>query len=431
MTAHTAGSRSRRAGSQSGPALPRESLQALRLTRMRRLATGLLVLMAAIFVGARLLEPTRPGFGFVAAFAEAAMVGAIADWFAVTALFRHPLGLKIPHTAIIPANKERIGDNLGSFLEHNFMNYEVVHGELERIDFAGTAAQWLGRPANARAVAAQVTSAVPALLRMTEDKDAAGVLSDALSGALKDVKLAPLLSKLLSALAAGRQHHVLLEKLLTLVSDALERHRPYIRQKVHEHSPRWLPKAIDEKFYERLMAGVQDTLADIQGEDSEWRARFQAATDELIENLATSDDYEQKLRALLDNSLGHPLFRSYAGQVWSDVRARLLADTSGGDSRIAAHLEQAVLALAGALARNPAVQDKLNDWIRGFAAETIVARRALIVDLVRRVIHSWDTETLTRKLELHVGRDLQYIRINGTMVGGVVGLLLHVVSLAF
>jgi len=411
--------------------LPRESLQALRLTRMRRLATGLLVLMAAVFAGARVLEHTRPGFGFVTAFAEAAMVGAIADWFAVTALFRHPLGLPIPHTAIIPANQERIGENLGSFIEQNFMNVDVVRGELERIDFAGTAAQWLGRPENARAVADQLTSAVPVLLRMTEDKDAAGVLHDALTGALKNVKLAPLLSKLLGVLAAGRQHHALLEKLLTLVSEALERHRPYIRQKVHENSPRWLPKAIDEKFYERLMAGVQATLADIEGEDSEWRVRFQAATDELIFKLGTSEEYEQKLRSLLDGSLGHPLFRSYAAQVWDDVRTRLLADTSGADSRIGAHLEQALLALAAALDRNPVVQDKLNAWIREFAAETIVARRALIVDLVRRVIRSWDTDTLTRKVELHVGRDLQYIRINGTLVGGLVGVVLHAISLAF
>jgi uncharacterized membrane-anchored protein YjiN (DUF445 family) len=403
----------------------------VRLARMRLIATGLLALMAVVFVLARLLRGRYPWLSFVGAFAEAAMVGAIADWFAVTALFRHPLGLKIPHTAIIPSNKERIGENLGNFLEHNFMSYAVVHGELERIDFAGSAAHWLDQPDNARAVAAQITSAVPALLRMVEDKDAAVFLRDALAGALKDVKLAPLLSRLLSVLVAGRQHHALLEKLLGIVAEALEEHRPYIRQKVHENSPRWLPKAIDEKFYERLMAGVQTTLADIQSEDSQWRERFQAATEALIDNLATSPEYEDKLRALLDSSLGHPLFRNYVGQVWDDVRQRLLADTTSPQSRVTAHIEQALRAFSGALARNPAVQHKLNEWIRTFAAETIVAKRELIVDLVRRVIRSWDTETLSRKFELHVGRDLQYIRINGTIVGGLVGLLLHTVGLLF
>jgi uncharacterized membrane-anchored protein YjiN (DUF445 family) len=430
MMAHTAASTCKGGGLAPAP-LAQEAQQELRLARMRRLATGLLLLMAAVFVGARLLEPRHMAFGFVVAFAEAAMVGAIADWFAVTALFRHPLGLRIPHTAIIPSNKERIGENLGNFLEHNFMSYEVVHGELERIDFAGSAAAWLVRPHHAHAVASQLTSAVPALLRMVEDKDAAQVLSDALSAGLRDVKLAPVLSRLLGVLVAGRQHHVLLEKLLELIADALERHRPYIRQKVHENSPRWLPKAIDEKFYERLMNGVQSTLADIQSEDSEWRDRFQDATEELIANLATSPEYERKLRELLDRSLGHPLFRSYAGEVWDDVRQRLLADTSAPDSRIAAHIEQALRALASALERNTALQHKLNDWIRTFAAETIVAKRELIVGLVRRVIRSWDTDTLSRKFELHVGRDLQYIRINGTLVGGLVGLILHTIGLAF
>lgn len=408
-----------------------EAGQLARLARMRSIATGLLVLMALVFVCARLLRDRYPIMAFVGAFAEAAMVGAIADWFAVTALFRHPLGLKIPHTAIIPSNKERIGDNLGNFLEHNFMSYEVVHGELSRVDFAGSAARWLEQGANARAVAAQITSAVPALLRMVDDKDASAFLRDALTGALKDVKLAPLLSRLLSVLAQGRQHHALLEKLLVFIADALEQHRPYIRQKVHDHSPSWMPKAIDEKFYERLMAAVYSTLDDMQSENSEWRDRFQLATDELIEKLATSPEYEEKLRGLLDSSLGHPLFRSYIGEVWEDVHRRLLADTTSPDSRIGAHVEQALRAFSSALGRNEAVQNKLNEWLRTFAAETIVAKRELIVNLVRRVIRSWDAETLSHKFELHVGRDLQYIRINGTIVGGLVGLLLHSVGLLF
>ena len=398
---------------------------------MRRLATGLLVFMAVVFVCARLLKDRHPVVGFIGAFAEAAMVGAIADWFAVTALFRHPLGIPIPHTAIIPSNKDRIGDNLGNFLEHNFMSYEVVHGELERIDFAGSAAAWMSQSKNSSAVAVQITSAVPALLRMVEDKDASVFLQDALAGALKDVKLAPMLSRLLSVLAAGGQHRVLLEKLLELVANALDANRPYIRQKVHEHSPKWLPKVIDDKFYERLMAGVEHILSDFQEEDSEWRVRFQAATDELIENLATSPVYEEKLRHLLDSSLGHPLFRNYAGQVWDDVRQRLLADTTSENSRIAAHLEQALRAFAAALGRHQTVQVKLNEWIRTFAAQTIVAKRELLVDLVRRVIRSWDAETLSRKFEMHVGRDLQYIRINGTIVGGLVGLVLYSISLLF
>ncbi len=408
----------------------REKEQLARLVFMRRVATGLLVAMAVVFVGARLLQGRHAAFAYIAAFAEAAMIGALADWFAVTALFRHPFGLKIPHTAIIPSNKERIGENLGNFLEQNFMSVEVVRAELERFDFAGAAAAWLTQPDNARTISVQLTRALPTVLQMVDDKEAARFMRDALSGSLEGVRLAPLLSRLLSVLVAGGQHTVLLERLLSYIAGALDEHRPYIRQKVHEHSPRWIPKVIDEKFYERLMEGVHDTLDDIRSEDGQWRSRFQEATDELIDKLATSEEYERKLQELLKNSLGHPLFRRYVHHVWIDVRARLEGDARSDDSRIAAHLEQALGALGRALERSPAVQLRINEALRSFGAHAIVSRRDVIVSLVRRVIRSWDAETISRKVELHVGRDLQYIRINGTVVGGVVGLLLHMVSRA-
>lgn len=412
----------------SGGRAGREKEQLARLVFMRRVATGLLIAMAVVFVGARLLQGRHPAYAYIAAFAEAAMIGALADWFAVTALFRHPFGLKIPHTAIIPSNKERIGENLGNFLEQNFMSVEVVRAELERFDFAGAAAIWLAQSDNARSVSRQITRALPTVLQMVDDKEAARFMRDVLSGSLEGVKLAPLLSRLLSVLVAGGQHTVLLERLLSYVAAALDEHRPYIRQKVHEHSPRWIPRVIDEKFYERLMEGVHDTLEDIRSEDGQWRVRFQEATDELIDKLATSDAYERKLQALLSNSLGHPLFRHYVHRVWVDVRGRLEADAGADDSRLAAHLEQALGALGRALERSPAVQLRINEAIRSFGAHAIVSRREVIVSLVRRVIRSWDAETISRKVELHVGRDLQYIRINGTVVGGVVGLLLHMVS---
>ncbi|MDC8756524.1 DUF445 domain-containing protein [Janthinobacterium fluminis] len=408
----------------------RERDQLAQLKRMRRIATGLLALMAALFLAARLLQAGRPYLVYLAAFAEAAMVGALADWFAVTALFRHPLGLPIPHTAIIARNKDRIGDNIASFLEHNFITGELVREELAQVDFAGVAARWLGQGGNAGAVAAQVAGAVPALLRLVEDEDAARFMRTALASALKDVKFAPLLAQVLSVLVAGRQHHVLLERILGIAARALEQNRPYIRQKVHENSPRWLPKAIDEKLFERLMEGVQAILSEIQGEDSEWRERFQDATEELIAKLATSAEYEEKLQALIGSGLGHPLLRRYAGQIWQDVRQRLLADAAAPDSRLAAGAEQAVRVFGKALAGDAAVRRKLNAWLRAVLADTIVERRDVIVSVVRRAIRKWDADTAARKIELHVGKDLQYIRINGTLVGGLVGLLLHALAQA-
>ncbi|HZW12328.1 MAG TPA: DUF445 domain-containing protein [Noviherbaspirillum sp.] len=359
------------------------------------------------------------------------MVGALADWFAVTALFRSPLGLPIPHTAIIPRNKDRIGDSLSNFLEHNFITQEVIREELRPIDFAGAAAGWLSQPENSRAVSRQIVHGIPVLLRVVEDDDVRQFMHSRLSAALEHTKFAPALAEILKVLVASNHHQALFNHMINLAANALEHNKSYIRWKIHENSPRWMPKAIDEKFYVRILDAVQSTLDEMRDEDSEWRMRFHYTTEEFIENLRTSPEYEAKLDAVMGEVLGHPLVRNYTIEVWHDVKARLLADAASPESQMAAKLEKTLAAFSNDLLRDINIQRKLNQWIRIFATETIVARREEIADLVSRVIHKWDAETMSRKLELHVGKDLQYIRINGTLVGGLVGLLLHAISLLF
>ncbi len=407
-----------------------ERQQALQLSKARRLATGLLVAMAILFVVARLLQPAYPYLSFVSAFAEAAMVGALADWFAVTALFRSPLGLPIPHTAIIPRNKDRIGDSLSNFLEHNFITQEIIREELRPIDFAGAAAGWLSKPENSRAISRQIVRSIPALLRVIEDDDVRQFMQSRLTSALEHTKFAPLVAEVLAVLVASGHHRALFDHLIALAARALEHNKPYIRWKIHENSPRWMPKAIDEKFYLRLLDAVQSTLDEMRDEDSEWRLRFQNAVDGFIERLRTSPEYEAKLAAVLSDILGHPLVRNYTIEVWHDVKSRLLADAASPDSQMVAKLDRAFWSFSNELLRDKRVQKKLNQWIRIFATGVVVARRETIADLVSRVIRKWDADTMSRKLELHVGKDLQYIRINGTIVGGLVGLVLHAISLA-
>jgi uncharacterized membrane-anchored protein YjiN (DUF445 family) len=409
----------------------REQEQQAQLARMRAIATGLFVLMAIIFGVTSLARPTGGWLVFVHAFAEAAMVGALADWFAVTALFRRPLGLPIPHTAIIPANKDRIGAGVANFLEHNFMTREVLAEELKPIDFAGAAAHWLAEPANSRAVALQAVSAVPALFRMLEDQDAGPFMQAALSKAMRNMKFAPLLAEILAVLIADRRHQILFDHLIGMAADALEQNRPFIRQKVHDKSPRWIPRAIDEKIFERILEESQDILEEMRQEDSEWRERFQDRAEEFIERLRTSPDYEEKIGRIVNQTLEHPLFRDYTRQVWQDIKSRVLADASSADSHAVARLERLLGSLAETMLHDLVIQDKLNQWIRAFAAEAISGRRHVIADLVQRVIRKWDADTVSHKFELYVGKDLQYIRINGTLVGGLVGLVLHALSLAF
>ncbi|HJV85579.1 MAG TPA: DUF445 domain-containing protein [Noviherbaspirillum sp.] len=407
-----------------------EKEQAAQLKKTRGLATGLLVAMAVLFVVARLFQPRFPHLSFVSAFAEAAMVGGLADWFAVTALFRSPLGLPIPHTAIIPRNKDRIGDSLSDFLEHNFITQEIIREELRRIDFAGAAASWLAQPENSRAVSRQIARSVPAILRVIEDDDVRQFMQNRLAAALENTKFAPVVAEVLSVLVAGQHHQAVFDRLVAMAARALEQNKDYIRWKIHENSPRWLPKVIDDKFYHRLIEALQSTLDEMRDEDSEWRLRFQNLTDEFIEQLRTSPEYEEKLDAILGEVLGHPLTRNYIVEVWHDIKSRLEADIASPDSQLITRLERGLHSFGNELLNDAAVQKKLNQWIRIFATETIVGRREVIADLVARVIRKWDADTMSRKLELHVGKDLQYIRINGTLVGGLVGLILHAISLA-
>ncbi|HJV76514.1 MAG TPA: DUF445 domain-containing protein [Noviherbaspirillum sp.] len=406
-----------------------EQEQAVQLSRTRRLATGLLIAMAVLFVVARLFQPRYPFLSFVSAFAEAAMVGALADWFAVTALFRSPLGLPIPHTAIIPRNKDRIGDSLSNFLEHNFITQEIIREEIRPIDFAGAAANWLAQPENSRAISRQIVRSIPSLLRVVEDEDVRQFMHNQISKVLQHTKFAPTIAELLKVLVASNHHQALFNHMIGMAASALEHNKPYIRWKIHENSPRWMPKAIDEKFYVRILDALQSTLDEMREEDSEWRLRFHRMTDEFIENLRTSPEYEEKLAAVFSDVLGHPLVRNYTIEVWHDIKSRLVTEAASPDSPMAVKLEQTLSAFSNDLLRDERVQRKLNQWIRIFATETIVARRETIADLVSRVIRKWDADTMSRKLELHVGKDLQYIRINGTLVGGLVGVLLHAVSL--
>jgi uncharacterized membrane-anchored protein YjiN (DUF445 family) len=404
-----------------------DAVRAQSLRRARRLAGALLAAMAAVLALARAGQAAYPALSYLVAFAEAALAGGIADWFAVTALFRQPFGLPLPHTAIIPKNKERIGQNIGDFLQYNFMTHDVLREELQQVDFAGAIAAWLTEQYNRRTIATHLASALPAFLRTVEDEELVSFLRRAAAAGLADIRFAPLLAQVLDVLVTGRQHTLLLQRILGMVARALDQYSPYIRQKVHENSPRWLPRAADEQLFVRLVEAIRAFLIEVQA-DAAWRARFEAATRELITNLENSPEYENRLRAMVQRAIAHPLFHTYLHGLWQTIRERLLSSAASADSALAGRIELVLGAFGRTLAEDLANRSRLNEWMRAVVIDTIVERRDVIAAVVWRVIRKWDAETISGKLELQVGRDLQYVRINGTLVGGAVGLLLHVMS---
>lgn len=397
------------------------------LRRMRALATGLLGLMIAVFVASRwVLAHGGPAWvGFVEAFAEAAMVGAIADWFAVTALFRHPFGLPIPHTAIIPRNKERLGTALGRFIANNFLTAETLSHKLESVDVARHLGDWLARPGHARLVAGRVAAVVPAVFDALGDEHVRPLIRQAFVKSLRAIDLAPVAGKVLGVLVANRRHQALFDQLIELAADFLRANHETIRGKIAARSKWWWPRFVDEQLYHKIVDGIEETLMDLRDPRHGWRDRFNVAIEDYVQRLSSGEAHRARGEAIKEEILANPVVLRYVDQVWSDVRERIRADAADPDGTLNGALERALLAIGERLSRDAEMRVTVNHWVESLAVRQLVPQRDKIGHFFAGVVHRWDTDTVVAKLELLVGRDLQYVRINGTVVGGLVGLMIH------
>ena len=404
---------------------------------MQTLATGLLGLMAAVFVAAHLAEARHPGWGYVRAFAEAAMVGALADWFAVVALFRRPLGLPIPHTAIIPNNKERIADSLGRFISEHFLHTEALRPKLAQVDLAGMAGKWLTK--NNGSVAERLAGLIPKLLAMLDDASVRRFLHQQLVTQLERVEFAPLAGRLLETLTEGDRHKELFCAGLRLVDEWMHENHEWLRREVRDEVPlpNWpmigavrtkLGNYVADKFVRRVSQLVHDVGTQPA---HPFHAKFRAQLDAKIADLKTSPEYLAKGEAIKRGLLEHPALRNYAGELWTALADWVRVDVSQPDSQIRTHLEGLIRGLGEALQSDAELRDKLNEQLRGGLLALAEANREFVADFIRETVAKWDAEDLCRNLEAEVGRDLQFIRINGTVVGGLVGLLLHLLTRLF
>jgi uncharacterized membrane-anchored protein YjiN (DUF445 family) len=398
------------------------------LARMRLLATGLLAAMALLVVATSLTVGRWPWLAYVRAFAEAAMVGACADWFAVVALFRRPLGLPIPHTGIVPRNKARIGEALGRFVATNFLSPSVLAKRLETLDAAGWAAGWLNAPGHARALADQASRFLPrALAALPRDRLVDWLAAATLRG-VAAAPAAPLASRALALLWAQGEMQALLDRAIELAEDWLIGRKDFIRARVSQSSSRLLPKWVDGLLADKVMTGLLATLAEMRNPEHPWRVELRAAIETLIFDLAVNPAMIRRGEAIKAELLANPVFVAQVAALCEDVEAQLSANVSLRADSIAATLETALLALGRWLREDAPARDRLNRWGRRAALRALAPRRADIGAYFTNVVEHWDATTLVDRLELQVGRDLQYIRINGTLVGGLVGLILFVAA---
>ncbi|MFK8029201.1 MAG: DUF445 domain-containing protein [Gammaproteobacteria bacterium] len=405
---------------------PAENERARALSRMKWIATGLFVLMAIIF-GLTFLMPNEPRWlGYVRAFSEAAMVGALADWFAVTALFRHPFGIPIPHTAIVPNNKDRIGESLAGFVERNFLTKDVLEPKLHEIDFAVRLGLWMQKPENAARLSQDAGKLISWLLASIDNDSVRRFLEKNLRSGSGSIQVAPLISSVLGALTAANRHQELIDNAVRIGRQQLYMNQHSIRHRIESQSPWWLPKFVDEEIYQKILGEIS-RLLDRIGDDPDHPARhsFNEATQELIESLANDPDMVERGESIKEEVLNNPAVQQYLTASWEDIKGYVNDQADLPDSKLRVRLEQAIQKSGQDLQDDKKMQGQIDGWIRAGVLNVLENHRASIGKVISDTVKSWDTDLTTQRVELQVGRDLQFIRINGTLVGGLVGLIIH------
>lgn len=408
----------------------------------RRLASVSLAIAAALYAAGIWLERTHPGFAWLTAFAEAAMIGGIADWFAVTALFRHPLGLKIPHTAIVPRNRARLGRSLSTFIRENFLDEQYVRDSVARFDLAGALVDWLSRPARQRAVAERLAAAMAGALSAVREDAARTFLTQVLRYQLGRLDSSRALASSLQVLVAERRHQALLDDSLKRLSSWLaeeenqERVKRFMTDTVFRlFNPRVLGREMSFNrlagwlMRERMVEqGAQLIQAVSDDPDHPLRHHLDRQFAALIDEVRSDPELRERLDALRDELLANERLADWLGAVWEDIVAWLARDLASPDSEVRSYLERFLGWYAASLQRDPAARQWLNDQAQAIIPP-LVQRSGPHVDAwIERYLESLDSGEIVAQIEKNVGNDLQYIRINGTLVGGLIGVAIHALT---
>lgn len=401
-----------------------------RSRRSRLVATALLAVMGVVALATHAVD--QPGFWtlLVRAGAEAALVGGLADWFAVTALFRHPFGVPIPHTALIPRNKDRIGVSLGSFVDRHFLDPRELRRKLREIDVAARLSTWMADGHHADALAGHLVAALSQALRSLDQSDMKEVVGHAVDRHLESLDLATFLAKALETLEQANQHHALFDQAMRIAARFLDDNEALIHQKVSEQSAWWLPEKVDRQVARTIIATVRDLIADLSDPGSEVRAKVDVLVGELIANLRTSEPHRAKVAAVKARLLATPMVRNYVGVVWDEVRRMILEDIQSPSSRLRGVLAGGVRSIGQALIDDPTMRARVNRRVEALVVTFVVPLRSEIGTFIAEVVRRWDARTVTERVEMEVGNDLQFIRVNGTVVGALVGCLLYLASMA-
>ena len=405
-----------------------EPKRSAELRTMKGRASGLLVLATVAFVVIRIAGDDG-WLGYAAATAEAAMVGGLADWFAVTALFKHPLRLPIPHTAIIPTRKDDIGRSLGDFVQSNFLDRDLIAERVHQANVGARFGAWLAEPTNAVRVGSEVLAIARGITEVLDDDQVHTAVEQVLTDRMRSTPVAPLIARMLDAAVETNQHQEALDLILSGVDRVIAANSELLRARLAEESPWWIPETIDNRIFARVVNGVHRLIVQIAADpDHPLRAHVDEQVRALIVRLQTDTELQRRVDVIRDDLLTRPQVREWTTALWQQFEAELQDAIDRSDAPLRVRLERGVTNAGRRLRDDPLTQETLEQWVVAASRHAAGQLQGEAADLIATTVQRWDAIETGRLIELQIGRDLQFIRINGTVVGGMAGLVIHAVG---
>ncbi|UVJ39922.1 DUF445 domain-containing protein [Arthrobacter sp. CJ23] len=406
-----------------------DAAKAAALRKMKAVALGLLIGMAVVFTLAYAFQKEYPWLEYVRAAAEGGMVGALADWFAVTALFKYPMGLKIPHTAIIPRRKDQIGESLSDFVETNFLSEQVVQQKLASIDIARKAGAWLAGPGGAERVAKEGAALIRGAFTVLNDDDVQAVIEGMVRKHLLTPPWGPPVGRMAERIFADGHHHKLVDLLVDRTADWVDANHAAVNRLVSDRSPLWVPSFVDDLVGDKVYLELSKFVRAVQqDQDHQVRRAIDTYLTELAQDLQHDPVMIERAEGIKAQILGDPEVRELASRTWGTIKNALLGAVEDPESELTQRFKSAVRDFGSRLVNDDELAGKVNAWIGDAAGYLVTTYRSDIAGVISDTVARWDAEETSQKIELQVGRDLQYIRINGTVVGALAGLAIFTVA---
>jgi len=401
------------------------------LRKYKMFATGLFVLMAAIFIATTLLQKSNPShwLGYVRAFSEAAMVGALADWFAVTALFRHPLGLPIPHTNLIENSKQRLGDNLGSFVVSNFLSPQNIRPYIQKLKISNFVGEWLGKEKSQEILIRNLSDIVLDILNKLDDTSVSQFISKKVTEMTDDIKLNKVVGNGISYILEKNDHERIVTNLSKQIKEYIIENDEMIKDRVQKGSYSFIPSFVDNKIADKIASGLSDFFREIEEDPGhEIRNLITQKIQDFSTDLKEDPKWDDEFKTIKNGLLKNDKLDEYSSDIWVSIKKTLMKELQDEQSSLKNYLTKNLNEFSENLKTDENLQNKIDHWVRVTAYKYILKNTHQFGSLISSTVGNWQGKELSEKMELEVGKDLQFIRVNGTLVGGLVGLIIYTIA---